>query len=684
LGVLAQLRRRLNPLKKVESVKENFKQKHNTLRNKMTIMTKLHINIFLSILIVCLLSITNLNAQKKTNLILTGGASINLNSHLADFKTFEGVPSANPGYSSAFGFGYGIYAGFEYKWKNNLLFGKDDLRLSLNFAYANLSANFSNEEMFGHVIAGKEYTDAVRDFVLEASVNAILIEPGVVYYPWTDMPLAFRLGIQAGFPVGMTYYQAEKFVSPDGVTFENGERITGEREGDIPNPASFIFGLSAAVRYEIYTMNNMIFSPEVKLNYGLTDLADGTNWTANSLTIGITVQYHTMTAKPKPAMLEPLPPKPAPPLQSEMTADFEIYANNKIVNDGDKVTISLIEYKSVTNQPLMPRLFCKYQGKSLNASTDAIKDQTLKSVVDYLKLNPNVKAELLIVSLDDDHANSEDKREDLIISRLKKMGVAADRVEVDKKIIDRNSLKHDEMVEDYSYVEFRFSDGNILLNNRTEELLKRDLVPLPINLRTKSVSDVGNISVTGSVRGEDFEQSISDADTEILIDKNIIEDKANYKNYDLTFTINVSDGVGQSKEIIKTITLQPEIQQKHSYENVVGDINILALSHPQEYTLGFFEFDRSAFSVINKDALRTIKAAIVAGKRIEIIPSNDNYGLAEHNESLSRKRANSALRLLGVNAEDVKITFPDSFNYSNATPYGRMMNRSVTVVIGSN
>jgi len=129
------------------------------------------------------------------------------------------------------------------------------------------------------------------------------------------------------------------------------------------------------------------------------------------------------------------------------------------------------------------------------------------------------------------------------------------------------------------------------------------------------------------------------------------------------------------------LNIYPDFINDGIYNNVLSDIT--QKNYVQQFFLAYCEFDKAELYAVNEQAVEEIKKAFINGKKIEIIPLFDFLGTDEHNQRLALERANSALKLLGLKKEDVIITIPDDYFFSNDLPYGRMMNRTVIVRINN-
>ena len=76
-----------------------------------------------------------------------------------------------------------------------------------------------------------------------------------------------------------------------------------------------------------------------------------------------------------------------------------------------------------------------------------------------------------------------------------------------------------------------------------------------------------------------------------------------------------------------------------------------------------------------------VRKALKDGKKVSLLASADNCGLADYNADLVQRRARAAVELLGVREQDVFITTICTTAEANTTPMDRVSNRSVRAII---
>jgi outer membrane protein OmpA-like peptidoglycan-associated protein len=127
----------------------------------------------------------------------------------------------------------------------------------------------------------------------------------------------------------------------------------------------------------------------------------------------------------------------------------------------------------------------------------------------------------------------------------------------------------------------------------------------------------------------------------------------------------------------RSYVVRPTLRSRDERVETIGPENIA----PDALVLGHFAFDASVFTTTNAEAIRRVRDAIASGRKVSLVPGADSLGTAEYNDALMLRRAKAAIALLGVRESDVTIDVVRSTPASNATPMGRIANRSVRAII---
>ncbi|TAL69508.1 MAG: hypothetical protein EPN82_06650 [Bacteroidetes bacterium] len=627
------------------------------------------------IFLILILFSTNLfSEEKKSDLSFSVGIGANLNIHTADFQSIPYSEIKWQGFKSGFGIGENIFAGIEYRFGKKL-FGSE-ARGRLNLAYSNLSADLKRDELIGHVITGITYTNGISEHIVESTISAIMIEPELVLKPFSEKQISTSFGFQFGFPLKMKYMQEERLTNPDYGYYETGGRTREHYDSLIPFPSSLYFAISLGARYELYDFGNFSLLPEIRFNLGLTNLTGYRNWKANSISIGAVLQLNPSIKKSLPPPEPPPPVKPTPPQPEPPELTISVYNNEKELKSGDTIKVKVIDTLFVTSYFVSPIIFFKENEYEIDEKRENPNTQEeaqrimLEAVKKYMSENPDVGITLISSSLDNENNEIVTRRNENIVDKLK----------IDKKkikqvrIIKKNKFKYAELADENRFV--RFQTGE----NKQGFILHGDTI-------VKSLFNNVEIEVEPKIKSEEeysFEGQIKNSYGNKI---ELNESKRNYILNELISGDSLGNGIKlsviakvkdkSSQEAIAELelNLKKEDDKKVIIENSVNKDG----SNFTEYILGFCNFGKPDFYSINKKAVEYVNSAVQSGKKIEILPLTDSLGSADYNITLANKRAEAALKILKINKDNINITVPDKYIFSNSTPEGRLLNRSVLV-----
>jgi hypothetical protein len=632
---------------------------------------------------IALIIISPLRSEKRySDYFFSGGLALNGNIYFSDFNQLPGTVNCNSTFSSAFGLGLGFHLGSEYIVEGGL-FGRE-LRFGANVAYQNLSADYAVTEDFANIITGNSYVKAKVEHTINPSVSAFVIEPVAIFYPLADKPLGIIAGLSVAVPVNAKYTQKEQILSPSNIRYvETNTNTRNNLSGDLPERAAMLFGLSIGARYDLYNYAGLTFSPELKYNYNFNNIVKSIDWKISTLSAGITVIYRLPLPDFEPAKIPPYPPLPAPPIQSQFALGLSVKAAGKELASGETLFMPVREVVSYNKYLLLPTIFFT------PGTTDLVKldkiglrteelaqSYSLAATADYLADNPSVTLHMESSELDFEPESIVAKRIENTIAYFNNKGISKDRISFDRTIKRKATLNYTELQDDYCYLRFDFSDKQKALSYYADTI--RKAIPAGIALEVNpSVSSDGKISK--------FEGEISESG-KILKSFNqsgTTYEISNESNKNLYYNILAlaSANDGNSKSVSVDLTIKPKVEEQIVYENLITDLE--DENRVRQYSLGFFEFDGAEFYSVNYPALSEAKRAVAQGAILEIIPLVDNFGTDDHNKRLAQSRANSALKLIGIDRQNAIITIPDKYFFSNDLPYGRMLNRAVIIRIKS-
>ena len=645
---------------------------------------------FFVIAIILSIAIGTLSAKEKgTQHFLSFGGDVNANLYFANFKQFEGVNNCCTSFGNTFGLGYNIHLGYEYIFPSNL-FGMP-WRFDLSLAYSDMSAEFSETNSFANIIIANDYVKGVAEFVIDPSVQAIIFDPGIFINPIDNIPLSIRLGFQVGFLMGMTYSQEERLLEPADVYYENGQRIRGQYSGPIPNAESQYFALSIGARYRAATFGNFALYPSLRFNYGLTNLVQSIDWKASTIQGGISLVYNFPEAQaPRPA--PPPMPTPLPPAEPPAPATLEIFVRTELNGkQGNEFELPLTVYKSQLDYYLLPYIFfavdsdIPIRNKSnvkQNIGEAYAQSYLTKAVAQLMQKNTDFNVILLSSSLDSEAESIVDRRITKITQELLSYGVNISRITVSKRKFKADEAQAPELVAENVFVKLELIDGSDLIPYTNIQTIKTEF------------SGANNLRIIPDIKTS---AKLTEFDGKVYRDKQLIK-KFNQNGTSININNEVSNlineemmpaqinidafakNVGGAKDnFTSTIKLTPGEERTIVENNIYNSKN----NNYSQYILCYFNFDKAVPRIVNHKILNIIKQAVDEGKDIQLIALTDNIGEKDYNNKLAEKRAKAALNLLKAYDIDWQIVYPENYIFTNDTPTGRMLNRTVVVRIAN-
>jgi outer membrane protein OmpA-like peptidoglycan-associated protein len=620
-----------------------------------------------------------LNAQNRaTASFLTIGGDVNGILYFANFKQFEGVDNCCTSFKNTFGLNYNVHAGYELNFSKPWIGMK--LRLDLSIAYSGLSITLKEQNAFANIITGNTSTKAVSEFKIEPNINAVKFDPGMFFYPFDDIPLAFRLGFQAGILSGKTYNQSETLIAPSNAFFENGTKTRSLISGTIPNATSMLFALSVGARYEAWKSGNFTVNPQIRFNYGLNNIVSGLNWKVSEIQAGVTIAYNI----PKADVIPPLPPPglqmpdaPLPPLPGKLDLTIKAYYNGEEKKD-NLINIPMINTVYSKTNYYLPIVFYKPNtSEVVNPEEDSQHSiKILNFITGYFKsadkaITLTIKSSSLP---DEDSAVVNQRISDYVSIIAPITGISRIHVEKEEFTPGREPQ---EVIDEKSNIRFILSDGTSLFKENSIISQKYDFIEKDNTLMIKpSVNADSAYSFLGSIDVGGKSVSLPESGFSLNL-----RDALGQEPHELTYRAKatVADFFNRKLEKETEVRVIPRITQTNIHDNEVND----GEKTYSEYILCYFDFNSYEVSQSIPEVLRLAQDAIGEGRKITLIPSTDNFGTEKYNKALAVNRAKSAIELVQsadrLNSELISINYPDNFKYSNSTPIGRHLNRTVQV-----
>ncbi|MBX3042928.1 MAG: hypothetical protein KIT33_01650 [Candidatus Kapabacteria bacterium] len=628
--------------------------------------------------------------------ILKGAVNLNGNLYSSDFNQIGGYKNCCPKYESAFGIAPSIYLGGEIRNVFNL-FGYD-INYSLMLGYNDLSAAYSINQYIGNDLGVDSYERILVDHMLDITYPLLNTEHSFWFNPSNKLPLGVKLGFNVGIPLSKEFFQREVLLSPQDVTFPDGTRDFNSARADIPESSAIFAALSIGGRYPVYKFSDYEVFANASFNYGLTQLASNLDLNINQVTLGIALHYNIKKPEPPRPLAPPAPEPPAPqppPLarkpEMKLLTDFDY---NK-VNSGDTLKVTINKFEYITYASLMPVLIFERNSTktvpigSISNKLSDLYDGNFKSyekldfpnnypkiIAEHISFYPDTKFKIVAQTEDEDIAILK-KRLDIVSKNLTDAGIANKLFTTETRTIKNQKHNNEYLTEEARKVYFDFStDGGMIeVKVSSEELMynfNKVMAITPIFF----AEDTASFKGTTILNGEN-ETSLTMGTNQFVFSSGMFVSPQNKPN---TFEISaeVKDSEGNVAVAKSAFYLTHDEKLIRSYINLnKSDKN----AEIEEFILGYTTFDKADFYLVNSFALDYIRSKSFEGRIIEIIPLTDNIGTDDYNRNLALKRAAEARKLIANPNGRFEVVFPESEIFSNDTPYGRMMNRSVIIRI---
>lgn len=219
-----------------------------------------------------------------------GGMLADVNAHRSSFRSISpDIPNCCPGFESATGFGWGMFATYDG------LRLAPRLRLLTELSYRSHEATFLQRE--ATTVSSPEGTAAAGVFEHELKTRWRLLTAGLFlgYSPVEDLPqLQLRLGIAASHVLAASFWQQERIVEPDYGYFPDTERRTrNEHSGSLPNTAPVSLSLGAGVRYllPLFPRSFLALQPALTGWIGLSRVVSGIPWRIHGVSFSLGLVY---------------------------------------------------------------------------------------------------------------------------------------------------------------------------------------------------------------------------------------------------------------------------------------------------------------------------------------------------------------------------------------------------------
>ncbi len=631
--------------------------------------------------------------------------NFNLNLHASNFNKLPGVPSCCPSFEGGFGTGYSFGGLFDYALDHEKF-------INIRAGYAVFNGSFEEEEPTTVLIDGVHQPGAFKH-TLDAELSTVGIEPMFGHRIWRRM--FGHAGFRFGYVIDKNYDQIERVSKPAKQgTFLDGQRFRNDLDGEIEEAASVQFAVNLGASYELPLKEDysLLLAPEIFYTFWLTPVVSNTKWSVHTIRAGLSLKYKEPPPPPPP----PPPPLPAPmpddselPLPPEPPAlaasvkAVKIDSNNNVQRD---FNVRIEDFISLNMRPLLNYIFFDSASAEIPSRYNKLKpyetDQfdfktlhNLNALETYyhimniagkrLKTNPQAAVTLIGTN---SGQGAEKNNPDLSRARANAVkdylvivwGIKDDRIEVRARNLPEEPSRSDEEGADAENrrVEIISENWNIkepILTVDTMRVISTTTIRFLPNVKTGAGIDSWNLNMKQGDRTlKMFNGSVQPPEE---LEWKLKQDspQAPQKAGDITYQLTVKDTLGQIAQSNK---------QYLPVEKLTIDKKRLQRIEDKEfeyYSLILFDYGSSRLGREHREVLDFVKDRITEDAEVIIFGHTDKLGKEEVNERLSKRRANSAARMLRIPDAQVKGVGESELLYDNSLPEGRFYCRTVRIEI---
>lgn len=308
-----------------------------------------------------------------------GGVAMGTPHHLSTMKGLPGLITCCAGYDNAFGTSLAVSGLYR-------LDALPRLAVQTHIMASTESVTFTAIESTA-MDGGGTLVDGTIQHTLSAKMPWIGADVLAIMKMPFEPRLSFGIGGRVAQFLSATFEQESRILTPSNVRFENGSRVRNAEQGTIPNHTSTFSSVLGRVAWRIQ-FPLVAVEPHISVEVGLTNIADGVQWTRNTYRAGVDVLFDLtdeQVIEPEPIF----PPLPMPELAIvPMIADASLQSAMVITLPtlkagikldmtltgtdiyGDSVAADELKFRNVLSRimaPMLPYIFHE-EGDSVPAS----------------------------------------------------------------------------------------------------------------------------------------------------------------------------------------------------------------------------------------------------------------------------------------------------------------------------
>ena len=646
--------------------------------------------------------------------------------HRADFRAFPGVPNCCPAFENNSGKMLG--AGLLYDYYFN-----DKSVLSLRggfFSYEAELLRTENTTGAGNVPVRFEHR-------IDATLSDIALQP--TYKHLIGERLWLHGGLHIGSILSSNFSQVEQITTPLDAVFETGSSTRNEvNDQEIPEIAALRTAISLGISFDLplNRLGSTVLAPEAGFTYGIGNLVGETDWTMNSINLGVSLRFNAGRGKQRPPVFDDnadrddtkpeadalarqrpneneearadqqVKPEPAPKTQS-LTAEVSAKGIDADGSISDIVTMKIEEFETFRAHPLLPYIFfdedsdvLRDRYRRLNqAQKDNFgvrqfsADSTLEVYYNLLNIvgkrmrdQPTAKLELTGTNSNENLEQADlalsDRRANAVKNYLvREWGIDADRISTIARNLPRKSsnVETAEGLRENRRVELKSDDPSILALVEIEDTLRRSNPPaIRFTNNVTSSDGVKRWRLQTLQNGKLLKQLEGEGAPPESIDWNLEAEQKTMPTFDSPLEYEL------------VVTGQGETELKERAGGKI-DLNLLTVSEKRrdriddkyvtEFNLILFDFNSAELQDRNRAVIAKLDEWIEPNSVVKIIGYTDNTGTPAINQKLSEDRAEAVGKAIGHKAVELSGVGENNSLYPFDSEEGRMYARTVQVII---
>ncbi len=606
----------------------------------------------------------------------------------------------------------GWHAGIDlsYMFIKNLLFG--GIKLSYENRPVSLESPCINKFVVFNPNTG-EYVSLDRMYYYDGSLNYVSADLGAYVQPFSEYPLYFRLGFEAGLPLGGTEYTQEfEIQSPEGLSIPG---LNTNRQkvgwGEINN-LSLSMAATASVFGEFDVlgsiMDDLYLRAEIGFRYGINSIIKDSEWNVNILRAGVGLTYKFGAKKEIPPEKIPEEKKTEliPETKPDTSKPVAIEEPKEFIRTFEAMPLEISQTMVTQTYPLLPYIFydslsAELAGKYIHREliTQDFEEVLLpKSTLDIyyhildiighrMNANPNAKITLTGTT---DGSESAVPEERLALAGSRAESVAAylaEKWNIGKERIILKQKEVPDLMTSTLYKEGFEENRRVEISTDSAFILAPVVHSRFLEYKTRKTRFSYVLAMNDNYTPERWEILTTDGSRNISVSGSGAPPEEPVIDFDDKYLTGMASNISKSDSLKSTVTIKTTDGKeftKHTYLKIsktdnnfeVGRLNLIV-----------FDFDKSEISAVNKDMIKDfIGNSIHYNSQAWIKGSTDKLGAVEYNNKLSMDRAISVgnyIKILqnDVSIKEIKGLGPAVQPYDNNLPEGRFYCRTVLVEV---